>query len=111
MEIFGWNTSKLTNKLQALKSLGSPKHTRRDWTIAAGLFLLIAFVLGGFSLWSFYKIQAGTFKTFTVDEDQAQTTQTINRDKLNEIVSEYNRQQATFELMRERQPDIPNPAQ
>lgn len=111
MEIFGWNTNKLTNKLQALKSLGSPKHTRRDWTIAAGFFLLIALVLGGFSLWSFYKIQSGTFKAFTTDEDPTQAIQTINRDELNEIVSEYNRQQATFELIRERQPDIPNPAQ
>lgn len=106
MKLFGWDTN---NFSVTSGGFGSPHNTSRDWRILLliGLVLLVVFV--GFAIWTFTEIDSGDFVSASDDSSRSQPV-TLNREQLNQAVADFQKKRATYDLLRDRQPEIPNPA-
>ncbi len=110
MNIFGFETSEASKKLPSFQAFGEPRKRKRDWFILFMAVCAIFAVMSIYSLWTFYQVQAGSFSTAAEDQSSSEKSITIDREKLNQTVSDYRKQEATFDLLRNTQPDIPNPS-
>lgn len=110
MEIFGFETSKVSDKLPAFEAFGEPRNRKRDWVMLFGLAFTILIVMSIYSLWTFYQVQAGSFSKADEITQPNKKSVTIDREKLNQAVSDYKKQEATFDLLRNNRPDVPNPS-
>lgn len=106
MKLFGWDTS---NVSVTTGDFGAPCNTSRDWRILllTGLFLLVVFV--GFAIWIFIRIDSGNFVSGNGNLSSTQSV-TLDREQLNQAVADFQKKRATYDLLRDRQPEIPNPA-
>lgn len=109
MEIFGFDTNHVTDQFSWFHNLGSPQSAGQTWgLLVAGAFILLIAV-SVFSIIIFTQVSAGNFASANAGTD-ANETVTLNRQDLNEAVSNLQKRRATFDLLRDRQPDIPNPS-
>lgn len=106
MKLFGWDTN---NFSVVSGDFGSPYNTSRDWRILLLTGLILLIVLAGFAVWTFTEIKNGNFVSASDNVSNTQSV-TLNREDLNQAVADFQKKRATYDLLRDRQPEIPNPA-
>jgi len=110
MEIFGFNTKKVTNKLSWFSGFRRPEFSSRAWFLATVTAFVLLIVVSVFCVVIFTQVQEGTFASSSGGGGVEETV-TLDREQLNEAVSNLQKRRATFDLLRDRQPDISNPSQ
>lgn len=106
MKIFGWETGKLSVDTAGF---GAPRNAGRDWRILLIVSFVLLVVFAGFSIWTFSQVKAGNFSTASGDTTNDESM-TLDREQLNQAVADFQKERATFDLLRDRQPDMSNPA-
>ena len=106
MKIFGWETS---NVSVGTAGLGAPRNTGRDWRMLLIVSFVLLVVFAGFSVWTFSQVKTGNFATASGNTANSKSI-TLNREQLNQAVADFQKERATFDLLRDRQPNISNPA-
>jgi len=110
MEIFGIDTKKITHSFSSIQNLAQPEEKERVWKVFVITGLLLLLIISTFSISVFWQIQNNNFVSSDAD-DESNETVTLDRTELNEAVSNLQKRRATFDLLRDRQPDISNPSQ
>jgi uncharacterized protein YpmS len=107
MKLFGWDTDRLS--LETF-GFGSPRNTERDWRILLVVALVLLIVFVSFSAWTFLRVEAGNLASVDTSDLSNNQSVTLDREQLNQAVADFQKERATFDLLRDRQPNIPNPS-
>jgi len=100
----GFDYKKLLGKIRIGERPRSDEIMRphRDWVvILVGFLIFVAFIIS-FSIFVFFKINKGEF--FTVAQSGGSLVDTLDRNKLKEVVEEFNAKQAKFSELKNRGP-------
>lgn len=106
MKLFGWETDNLS---LSFGSFASPHNTGRDWRILLAVSFVLLIVFVSFSAWTFMRVDAGSLASANNDLSSSESV-TLNRSQLNQAVADFQKERATYDLLRDRQPNISNPA-
>jgi uncharacterized protein YpmS len=110
MEIFGFDTKRVTRTFSSIRNFARPKEKERTWKIFTITGLLALMLISAFSVSVFWQIQNKNFVSADSDSNSNEAL-TLDREELNEAVSNLQKKRATFDLLRDRQPNISNPSQ
>jgi cytoskeletal protein RodZ len=104
MKLFGYNIT-----VPGRLSFGQPDAPESDWQVAtiSSLVLLVVFLL--VSGWLFWQVRSGQFGS---QEDTKTTLDStvLNKEALDQATARYERLRSRYELLKDNQPDISNPA-
>lgn len=108
MKLFGFETDNIS--FGGRFGFGTPHNTGRDWRLllVTALILLVLFV--GFSAWTFLQAEAGNLANQRNADLSNNQSVTLDRSQLNQTVADFQKRRATYDLLRDRQPNISNPA-
>jgi len=106
--MFGFETNSITKRFSWFRSLGKPEASNWAWSIIIVVNFILLTAVSAFCIIIFIQIQSGNFAS---SQQGSKTTEiiTLDRKKLNQSVSNLRKRRATFDLLRDRQPDIPEP--
>lgn len=84
-------------------------HVERDWMIMFSIFVIaLAFV----GIWSTYLFVSISEENLVIERSaRAAGVETLNREKLNEVVEFFENREEKFEKLKKQSPEIDNPAE
>ena len=109
MEIFGFDTKHVRKTFSWVTDFGDPAANSRTWGLLVVTALVLLVTVSVFCIVIFSQVQAGNFASRSSANNTNETV-TLDRQELNEAVSDLQKRRATFDLLRDRQPKIPNPS-